>query len=71
MISNKSIHTAGMTNIEILLDTRPDKIPEDRKFLLESDHDKLCRSSIYTETQWMGAMEGTVVVGQRRAATRA
>ena len=38
---------ALMVKMETLLDTRPDEIPEDSKFLLEFDHRHLKRFNTY------------------------
>ena len=46
-----------MVKIEPLMDTRPDKIPEDSKFPLEFDHDEVCRSNIHDKTYWVVAMK--------------
>ena len=53
-----------MVRIEVILDTRPDDILEDSKFLLEFDHGKLCRSNIHDKAYWVVSMEAALIVGQ-------
>ena len=53
------------------MDTRSDKIPVNRKVLLEFNHGKLCRSNIYDKTHWVVAMEAAIIAGYRTAATGA
>ena len=55
--------------IENLLDTIPEKTPEDSKFLLKSNHGKLCRSSIHDRIYWVVVIKTALVAGQRIAAT--
>ena len=60
-----------MSKIETLLDTRPDEIPEGRKFLLEFNLGKLGQSTLDNKTYWVVAMEAAIKAGQRQAATGA
>ena len=60
-----------IVKIETLLDTRPDEVPTERKFLLEFDHVKLSQSNIHDKTYWVVAMEAVIRAGQRTAATGA
>ena len=59
-----------MIKIETLLDTRPDKISEDSKFLLEFDHENLCSSNIHDKTYYVLVIQPVHVVGHRTVTTR-
>ena len=60
-----------MVKIETLLDTRPDEVPTESKFLLELDHGKLAQPNINDQTYWVVAMEAAIKARQRTAATGA
>ena len=60
-----------MVKIENLLETRPDEVPTESKFLLEFDHGKLARSNIHDQTYWVVAMEAAIKAGTRTATTGA
>ena len=57
-----------MAKIEILLDTRPDEIPEGSKFLLEFDFGNPGQSTLDDKTYWAVAMKAAIKAGQRQAA---
>ena len=56
-----------MVKIETLLDTRPDEVPTESKFLLEFDHGKLARSNMHNQTYWVVAIEAAIKAGKRTA----
>ena len=58
-----------MVKIESLLDTRPDEVPAESKFLLEFDHEDLARSNIHDQTYWVVTMESAIKAGMRTATT--
>ena len=58
-----------MIKIETLLDTRPDEVPTEIKFLLEFDHGKLALSTIHNHTYWVVAMEAALKAGTRTSTT--
>ena len=54
-----------MVKIETLLDTRPNEVPTESKFLLKFDHEKLARSKIHDQTYLVVTMEAAIKTGQR------
>ena len=60
-----------MVKIENLLDTRPDEVPTESKFLLEFNHGKLAQSNMHNQTYCVMAMEAAVKAGKRTATTGA
>ena len=60
-----------MVKIETLLDTRPDEMPVESKFLLELDHGKLAQSNMHHQTYWVVATETAIKEGKRTANTGA
>ena len=56
-----------MGKIENLWETDVDDIPEDSRFLLEMDYDRLMQSDIHNKTYWVVATEAAIVAGKRRA----
>ena len=60
-----------MVKIETLLDTRPDEVPMESKFLLEFDHGKLEQFNLHDQTYWVVAMEAAIKAGTRTATTGA
>ena len=60
-----------MVKIESLLDTIPDEVPAESKFLLEFDHGKLARSNMHNQTYWVVAIEAAIKAGKRTATTGA
>ena len=57
-----------MGKIENLWETGVDDIPEDSRFLLEMDYDKLMQTGIHNKTYLVVAIAAAIVAGKRRAA---
>lgn len=57
-----------LKEIEVLADTNPDEVPEESRFLLEVDFDRLYRSTIENQQYWVVALKAAKVAGSRRAA---
>ena len=58
-----------MVKIETLLDTSPDEVPMESKFILEFDHGKLAQSNMHDQICWVVAMEAAIKAGKRTAIT--
>ena len=58
-----------VAKIKTLLDTRPDEVPTESKFLLEFDHGKLAQSNVHDETYWVVAIEAAIKRGKTTATT--
>ena len=56
-----------LLEIEKLADTNPDDLPEESRFLLEIDFDRLCRSDLGDQQYWVVAMAAARKAGQRAA----
>ena len=56
-----------MVKIETILDTRPDKVPAERKFVLEFYYGKLARLNMHNQAYWVVAMEAAINAGTRTA----
>ena len=56
-----------MDKIDTLRETDVDDIPENSRFLLEMDYDKLMQSDIHNKTYWVVVTEATIKAGQRKA----
>lgn len=57
-----------LKEIERLADTNPDEVPEESKFLLEFDFDRLYRSKLEDQQYWVIAVKAARKAGMRRAA---
>ena len=44
-----------------------DDIPEDSRFLLKMNYDRLMQSDIHNKTYWVVATEAAIVAGKRKA----
>ena len=58
---------AVQSEIERLMDTRPDEIPTESKFLLEFDYDRLQSSNVELQQYWVLAMKSARRAGRRVA----
>ena len=56
-----------LEQIETLVDLDPREIPEDSRFLLEFDHDRLCKSDLETQLYWVRAVKAARRAGRRKA----
>ena len=54
-----------MVKIETLLDTRPDEVSMESKFLLEFDHGRVARSNMHNQTYWVVATGAVIKAGNR------
>jgi hypothetical protein len=57
-----------LKELDSLIETDPEEIPEERRFLLEFDFDSLYRSSFETQTYWVRAIKAARRAGRLAAA---
>ena len=57
-----------LVQIEQLLDTEPEQVPQESRFLLEMDYDSLYKSSFERQSYWVIAMQAARRAGRRTAA---
>ena len=56
-----------MDKIDTLKETDVDDVPDNSRFLLEMDYNKLMQSDIHNKTYWVVATEAAIKAGQRKA----
>jgi hypothetical protein len=65
-LHKKKVEDIQLT-IEELAETSPDKVPKERKFLLEINFRELTKSHINNQQYWTIALQAAIVVGQGTA----
>jgi hypothetical protein len=66
-LHKKKIKNIGLT-IEELVETPPEEIPKESKFLLEINFGKFTKSHIENQQYWIIALQAVITAGQRFAA---